>query len=253
MIDETVDFDAGTAFAAEHGFDFVELNMEHPFSRDRVDPARIRRRLDDHTLDLVAHLPYRVDPGSPHEHAREGACRELEAAIDTAVDCGAEAGVFHATSNASPAAWGAESLRECIYESVRRVDAYARERDVAAAVENVKRPFFDAGDFPDLFDRTDARACLDTGHAAATGHDGAAQGALVREHGERIAHVHLNETRQPDRDEHLPIGHGTVDFESIATAMRETGWSGTCTHEIYSWDLDSRARSKAAFDGFLAT
>ena len=74
---------------------------------------------------------------------------------------------------------------------------------------------------------------------------------VYREHGDRIAHVHVNETRQPDTDEHLPVGHGTVDFAAIARAMRESDWSGTCTHEIYSWDLSSRGRSKARFDRLL--
>ena len=84
------------------------------------------------------------------------------------------------------------------------------------------------------------------------GYSGAEQAALIREHGDRTAHVHLNETRQPDRDEHLPLGHGVVEFAPVAQALVETGWSGTCTHEIYSWDLESRASSKAVFDDLLA-
>jgi len=251
MIDASVDFDAGVAFAAEHGFDFVELNMEHPFFRE-LDPERVRAATTERDLDVVAHLPYRLDIGSPHEHVRDGACRQLEAAIDTAVACGAETGVFHATTAVSAEGWGTETLRGNIYESVRRVDAYARDAGLTGVVENVKQPYFDAGDFPDLFAATDAAACLDTGHAHAMGYDGADQAALIEAHGDRIAHVHLNETRQPDRDEHLPLGHGRVDFASVARAMVETGWTGTCTHEIYSWDLDSRASSKAVFDELLA-
>ena len=251
MIDATVDFDEGVAFAAEQGFDFVELNMEHPFFRE-LAPDRVRSATADRGLDVVAHLPYRLDIGSPHEHVREGACRQLEAAVDTAAACGAETGVFHATTNASPEAWGAETLREWTYDSVRRVDGYAEDAGVTGAVENVKQSYFDAGDFPDLFGATDADACLDTGHAHARGYSGEEQAALVRDHGDRIAHVHLNETRQSDRDEHLPLGHGVVEFAPVARALVETDWSGTCTHEIYSWDLDSRARSKAVFDGLLA-
>jgi len=251
MIDATVDFDAGVDFAAEHGFDFVELNMEHPFFRE-LDPERVHAATTDRDLDVVAHLPYRLDIGSPHAHVRDGACRQLETAVDTADACGAETGVFHATTTVRAAEWGAETLRETIYESVRRVDEYAREVGVTGVVENVKRPYFDAGDFPDLFAATDAAGCLDTGHAHAMGYDGGDQAALIEAHGDRIDHVHLNETRQPDRDEHLPLGHGRVDFASVARAMVETEWTGTCTHEIYSWDLDSRASSKAVFDGLLA-
>jgi len=251
MVDASVPFDAGMDFAAEHGFDFVEINMEHPFFRD-LDADRVRAATSDRGLDVVAHLPYRLDVGSPHEHVRDGACRQLEAAVDTAVACGAETGVFHATTAVSAEGWGAETLREWIYDSVRRVDSHAREAGLVAAVENVKQSYFDAGDFPDLFAATDAAGCFDTGHAHAMGYSGAEQAALLREHGDRIAHVHLNETRQPDRDEHLPLGHGVVEFAPVARALVETGWSGTCTHEIYSWDLESRASSKAVFDDLLA-
>jgi sugar phosphate isomerase/epimerase len=251
MIDATVEFEAGVAFAAEHGFDSVELNMEHPFFRE-LSPDCVRSATADRGLDVVAHLPYRLDIGSPHEHVRDGACRQLEAAVDTAAACGAETGVFHAAGTAPVDTWGAETLREWIYDSVHRVDDYARAAGVTGAVENVKRPYFDASDFPDLFAATDADACLDTGHAHARGYSGEEQAALIEAHGDRIAHVHLNETRQPDRDEHLPLGHGVVDFAPVTRALVETDWSGTCTHEIYSWDLDSRARSKAVFDELLA-
>lgn len=252
MIGETVDFAESVDFAARHDFDFVELNMEYTFERQRIDPSHIRRIADEHRLDLVVHLPYRLDPGSPHEHVRKGACRELEAAIDTAIEFDADKGIFHATSSASPEAWGGTKLREGIYETVHRIEGYARDRGFEACVENIKDPFFDASHFPELFNRTEVTVCLDTGHAYATGQDSREQARLIREHGDRISHIHLNETRQGDDDEHLPIGFGKIDFAALATAIRETGWTGTCTHEIYSFEIESRKMSKLAFDNFLA-
>lgn len=239
------------AFAAAHGFDFVELNMEDGFPRSHVDADRIATLLDRHDLDLVVHLPFSIDVGSPHEHAREGACRELEAAIEAAVEMGAEKGVFHAASFAHADSWAAEDVVPCIVESVERLTAYGRERGFEACAENLKGPFFDAGDFPDLFARTDAVACLDTGHAHVTGHDLAWQADLVGEHGDRVSHVHLNETRRDDEDEHLPVGIGTLDFEALARAMRETGWSGTCTHEVFAFGHEYAAHGKRAFDRLL--
>jgi sugar phosphate isomerase/epimerase len=267
------DVDAGTAvaFAAERGFDFVELNMENGFPRGRVEraarsaaerasdersdpraPDAIRSLAAEHDVALLVHLPYRIDPGSPHEHAREGACRELEAAIDVAADMGAEAGVVHATSWAHPDAWDHGVLRQCIYDSVRRLDAYGREQGVEVVVENLKAPFFDAGDFPDLFEATDANACLDTGHALVSGLDAVAQAALLREHGDRIAHLHLNESRRTDEDEHLPVGIGRIDFGVIAETIRETDWTGTCTHEVFGFDREFVALGKRNFDALLA-
>jgi hypothetical protein len=34
--------------------------------------------------------------------------------------------------------------------------------------------------------------------------------------------------------------------------MVETGWSGTCTHEVYTFDHEPRAFGKGRFDRLLA-
>ncbi len=239
------------AVAAERGFDYLELNMDWTFERSRVDVDAVCDLADRYGLDLCVHLPYRLDVASPLEHVREGSCRELEASIETAAEMGAERGVFHAGTFATEEKWGREVLRECLYESVERVVEYARDRGFEAVVENLKSPFFTAADFPALFDRTGATACLDTGHAHATGVSMAEQADLLREHGDRISHVHLNDTRMDGDDEHLPVGVGKLDFAELAGAMVETGWSGTCTHEVFTFDDEPRAFGKRRFDQLL--
>ncbi|SIR55146.1 Sugar phosphate isomerase/epimerase [Haladaptatus litoreus] len=252
MVCGTVPDEDAFSFAAEQGFDFVELDMEQAFPPQAIDIPSVCRTLTNHDLDVVVHLPYRLDPGSPHDHVRDGACRQLERAIDTAVELGAEKGIFHAESRGFPHVWGHETLRESLYESVRRLTRYARERDFEVCVENLKKDFFDCGDFPTLFAETNAVACLDTGHAYVTGHDADSQAALLRNHGNRISHLHLNDTRQTDDDEHLPVGLGKLNFEALATAMRETDWSGTCTHEVYLFDIEYAGRGKSSFDRLLS-
>lgn len=251
MVGGTVDVEAAFDFAADRGFDVVELDMEQAFPPERLDAERTGERIADRGLEAVVHLPYRVDVGSPHEHVREGALRHVEAAIDDAVALGAEKGVFHARTRAFEHAWDDELLRDLQFDAVERLREYGRERGLEAYVENLRTTGIRLEDVPDLLSDTEANLCLDTGHAYATGHDGDAQAALLREHGDRVSHVHLNDTRRTD-DEHLPVGLGRVDFESIADAMRETDWSGTCTHEIYLFDLAYAGHGKAAFDRLLA-
>ncbi|PSP77165.1 hypothetical protein BRC81_10275 [Halobacteriales archaeon QS_1_68_20] len=136
----------------------------------------------------------------------------MEAALDAAAAAGVETAVFHADSRVLAEEWDDELVREC----------------------------------------TDAAMCLDTGHARATGHDGAWQAEFLRKHGDRVSHVHLNHTRRSDDDEHLPVGLGRVDFGALADAIAETGWTGTCTHELFGFDLRYAAESKRAFDALLA-
>jgi len=250
-----VDMDAACAFAADHGFAFVELNMEGQFHRSRVEADAVREIAERYGLDIVVHLPYELDPGSPHDEVREGACRELEDAIDTAAAMGAERAVFHATTFARPYHWEREAVRETILAAVERVSAYGRERGVDTVAENLKSPFFDASDFETLFERTDANGCLDTVHAFVSGQRADEQARLLREHGDRFTHLHLNETRREDEDEHLPIGLGQIDFGALAETIAASGWSGTCTHEVFRVGDGGReyvAASKRAFDELLA-
>lgn len=249
------DLEAACRVAAEAGFEHVELNAEGQFHRSRVAPEAVAETVDSHGLDVVVHLPYRLDVGSPHEAAREGAIRELEAGLDHAAAMGAERAVYHATSTVRPVRWDPETVRPLVFAACERVAAAGREQGVEAVAENVKGPFFDAGDFPALFESTAADGCLDTGHAAVAGYDTAAQAELLRTPGDRIGHVHLNDTRLADDDEHLPVGLGSLDLEPVAAAMRATGWTGTCTHEVFrrgeaSWPYVRQG--KATFEALLS-
>ena len=95
--------------------------------------------------------------------------------------------------------------------------------------------------------------CLDIGHAFTSGLDAAAWANFLREHGDRVAHVHLDDTRRGD-DENLPVGLDRLDFAELAAAMAETGWRGICTHETLRFGdrFDYVRTSKRRFDDLLA-
>lgn len=254
-IDYPDDYRQTFAKASEAGFDFVELNMESRFSRGTVAPAGINEVVTEHDLTVAVHLPAGFDIASPHEHARDGACRELEANIDTAVELGAETAVFHASSFASPHDWDEKTVFDALYRSCNRLETYASERGITVCAENLKGPFVDVTSFPDLFAQSNTKMCLDTGHAFVTGMDGIDQAQFLREHSDRIAHVHLNDTRIRENDEHLPVGLGQIDFLPLAEAMIEENWTGTCTHEIFGFDdeFEYARVGKRRFESMLNT
>lgn len=240
--------------AADAGFEYVELNMEARFSRDAITPETVRDVATAFGLDIVVHLPYKLDIGSPHEHARTGACRELEACIDTAHRLGATTAVVHASSAARPRHWDESRVVAGIHESVQRLHEYASGEQITLCAENLTGPFVDVRDFPELFVETDAAMCLDTGHAFVSGMDGHEQAEFLRTHGDRVAHVHLNDTRTTEDDEHLPVGLGRLDFAPLAAAIRDTDWTGSCTHEVFGFDSEFAylRAGKRRFDTLLA-
>ncbi|MFC7096576.1 sugar phosphate isomerase/epimerase family protein [Halobaculum marinum] len=232
-----VDHREAVATAAEYGYDYVEVMLDGAGARDRLAPRRddLRSALDERGVACTVHLPFRgLDPGSPFDGARSGSVAELEAHLDLAAALGATKATLHPTSNAWTHAHDDAVIGDAIVESVRHLDGYAADRDVELVAENVPKGRFDTNRIDELVERTDASLCLDTGHARVDGRDDGGIAAFVRDHADRISHVHLNDVRGAD-DEHLPIGAGFVDFEHVLGAFPDD-WTGTLSAEVFTHD-----------------
>lgn len=245
-----MDYEEAFEVAGDLGFDYVELMMDGATERGRLDPEAVRDRADECGIDLAVHLPFALDVGSPFEHVRRGAVRELKAAIETAVEFGATKGVVHASSSAWKPAWNPDEIRSNVLDSVRELDSFARERGFEACVENIPGGWFSTRDFDRFFAETDASMTLDTGHARMDGLDSAGMAEFVAAHADRISHFHLNDTRRA-ADEHLPFGAGTIDFGQLLAALPED-WSGTLSLEVFTLDYGYVETSKAYLDESLS-
>jgi sugar phosphate isomerase/epimerase len=248
-------FEEAVAWAAGEGFDFVELLLDGPYARERIADRRgsMRRTLDDSGVGIVVHLPFAVDPGSPFTPVREGAVTELTAGMDLAVGLGAERVVFHPSSDAWELGWTDGECRGFVHASLDELIPAARERGLEPCLENVVSSYYDAGTFPELLERyPDASMTFDTSHALLAGMDEAGMAAFCREYADRIAHLHLVDTRGSD-DEHLPVGMGVIDFEAVFGGLAGAGWSGTATLEVGTEDYDTIALGKRHVEELLAT
>ena len=244
-----MDREAAFDVAADLGFDFVEVMLDGPSAHRNVDPESVRESAGERALDLAVHLPFTLDVGSPHDHVREGALRELRAAIEVAAAFDAEKAVVHASSNAWRPAWDGETVRETVVDSLADLDAFAAERGVELCAENVPGDWFSIEEFDRLFAETGVSMTLDTGHARIDGLDSAETAAFVADRADRVSHVHLNDTRQP-ADEHLPFGAGTIDFEQIFAAFPDD-WSGTLSLEVFTLEYAYVETSKEHLDELL--
>lgn len=238
-------------FAGDGEFDYVEILMDGPHSRERLTSNRgtIRQMLDDHGLDLLVHLPFPTDIGSPYESVRSGAVETQSACIDAAAELGAEKAVLHPESSAWSVAWDDAELREYIDESVSKLNAYGNSRHVEICAENIFGSPYTIEHIDGLLAATDTSLTLDTGHARVTGHDPTETAAFVADHADRISHVHLNDTRRP-ADEHLPFGAGNLDFGPIFEAF-PTDWHGTLSLEVGTQSLDYLRESRSQLERYL--
>jgi sugar phosphate isomerase/epimerase len=248
-----MDRERALAWAGDHGFDYVEILMDGDDCREQLEPAApdVRAAAERMELDLAVHLPFPMDIGSPHEHAREGALREQEACLALAGELGAEKAVLHPESGAWSAAWSHEQVRPHVDDAVRRLTTYGADRGVEICAENLFDKPYTIHEMDRLLERTDVSMTLDTGHARVEGADEEAVASFLETWGDRVSHVHLNDTRRP-YDEHLPFGAGDIDFRTELGALGED-WTGTLSLEVFTPNFDFLAISKERLDDLLAS
>ena len=246
-----LDLEEQLSFAADEGFDYVEILVDGEVNVNRLDAQRsiITDALSAGDLDLVVHLPFPTDIGSPYEEIQHGAVETQKRCIETAVDLGAEKGVLHPESSAWDVAWEPATLRPHVDDAVQELVEFGTERGFEICAENIFGSVYTIEAIDGLLANTDTAMTLDTGHARITGFDASETASFVETHADRISHVHLNDTRGPS-DEHLPFGAGTIDFEVIFDAF-PSDWTGTLSLEIATESYDYLRHSKAALDGLL--
>jgi sugar phosphate isomerase/epimerase len=246
-------FREAVEWAGTEGFDFVELLLDGPYARARVEDqsAGMRATLDENGVDLVVHLPFAVDPGAPFGPVRDGVVEEFTLGMDLAADLGAERVVFHPSSDAWDLGWSEAECRGFVHDALDELVPAARECGLVPCLENIVSTYYDATAFPELLERyPDAAMTFDTSHALLAGLAAAEMGAFCAEHVDRIEHLHLVDTREGD--EHLPVGMGTIEFTPVLEGLAAADWRGTATLEIGTEDYDTIALGKRHVEELLA-
>ncbi|WP_227353417.1 sugar phosphate isomerase/epimerase family protein [Haladaptatus salinisoli] len=248
-------FDDAIEWAENEGFEFVEVLLDGSYARERIADRceSMRRTLTAAGVDIVVHLPFAVDPGSPFAPVREGVVAEFTAGMDLAAAVGAEKVVFHPSSDAWDLGWTADECREFVHSGLDDLLPAAHERGLEPCLENVVSSYYDATTFPELLERyPGASMTFDTSHALLAGMPEAEMADFCREHADRIGHLHLVDTRN-DSDEHLPVGMGRIDFDTVFSGLADAGWSGTATLEIGTEDYDTIALGKRRVEALIGT
>jgi len=213
-LEETIDF------AKRQGFRAFEVWGDHPHAHPYETPADLRKRLRPAlaSFDRVSmHGPLgnaslaSINPGIWQESLRQHL-----AAVEVASDIGATVLVVHPGDLRDPRF--ASEFTRLSREALARLADRGAELGVTIAVEN-------CGPYHAGIDRTAAdhaalvasapglRACFDIGHGAVNGNSA----ELVSLLGDAIVHLHVHDNHGK-RDEHLPMGRGTIDF-SILTPL----------------------------------
>ena len=92
---------------------------------------------------------------------------------------------------------------------------------------------------------------LDTGHANIGSHRGQRIFRFIEQFGQRIGHLHVSDNFG-ERDDHIPVGAGKIDFKKIVKALKKCGYDDTATLEIFSEDRRELQASRDRFDAVFS-
>jgi sugar phosphate isomerase/epimerase len=229
---------------AEDGFDFMDLNLEPPAAW-LPDAKEVGRLAADLGLSLVGHTAWYLPIASPFPELRAQARELYKRGLDAFSDAGVEVVNVHPDQRVPLVS--RDQLRTENAEAIALLATDAAARGITLMVENLDNNFSDVADLTPIFEADpDIAFHLDIGHANLRLGRGQTNrtASLLEAFGDRLAHVHVSDNRGGDQDLHLPLGAGTIDWRAHIKLLKERGYDGTVTLEVFSRERDHLRTSR---------
>jgi len=232
---------------AEDGFDFVDLTLEPPAAWT-PDGKEIGRLIGDLGLTAVGHTAWYLPIASAFPELRATARDLYRRGLDCFADAGVELVNIHPDQKIP--LHSMDNVRKMNAAAIREIAEDAAGRGIRLMVENLDKVFAAPDDLQPIFEAVpDAGFHLDIGHANLNLGLGQPNRTadLLKAFGDRLAHVHISDNRGGAADLHLPLGAGSIDWKGHARLLKEHGWDGTVTLEVFSRDREYLRASRAAW------
>ena len=156
------------------------------------------------------------------DRLRDASVAETCAVIASSAEIGAKTVTVHPGLASMSVHGTAERAAERAKRSMRVFEMMQREYGVPVAIENMPDvPIFlgiSAAALADIVDGTDLGICFDIGHANTSGQID----AMIDTFGDRIVNIHIHDNNG-QRDEHLTIGDGNIDFPKVLSRLSRYG------------------------------
>lgn len=217
------------------GLDFVDLTVEPPDAASwRIKPREVRDTLERLGLKVVGHTAFYLPMGSAIEDLRQASARELCRCIDVFAQVGAKWMNIH-PDRYTPMHPRSFYIQRNI-ETLGELLEHGKMRGVGIMIENLPGDYNNAQQLGELLDPLPELGLhLDIGHANLLAPWNTTE-EILKAHGHRLRHVHLHDNKGGHEDLHLPLGAGTLDLRRNIGALRECGYDGTITLEVFSPD-----------------
>ncbi|HHY86000.1 MAG TPA: sugar phosphate isomerase/epimerase [Verrucomicrobia bacterium] len=228
---------------ADMGFDFVDLTLEPPMAlASRVNLPALQKLLQDTKLKVVGHTAYYLPLCSPFESIRRAAVEELKNCLAVFAQLGAR------WMNVHPDRQAPMHERSFIIDrnvqSLKELFEAAAGTGVGLMIENLPGSFNTVRQLGQLLEPLPQLGLhLDVGHANLLTEQNTTDD-ILRAYGARLKHVHLHDNKGGSADLHLPLGAGTMDIRYYVQVLKNFGYDGTITLEVFTPDRHHLAYSR---------
>jgi sugar phosphate isomerase/epimerase len=238
--------------------DYLELAMDSPLAHHHqiaLQKDAILKALKRWKMGLVCHLPTFVHLAHLTDSIREASLQEMLEALATACALGAEKVIVHPGYIEGLAVHVLDHALALGMEALEKIYAEALRMGMRLCIENLfpsVGPFVEPDDFaPILAAFPQMKLVLDTGHANIGDPAGRRVLDFIDRFGDRLGHLHVSDNNGR-KDEHLPVGQGNIRFKAVVRALRQAGYDGTLTLEIFAQDRAELVKSRVKLEKILS-
>jgi len=235
----------------ELGFDFVEIGIEWPEGSAEIvlkKRKKIIELLKKYKLFAIAHTSWWIDISSPYKLVREAWIQETKRKIKVAHSLDIKVINFHTHSRAIDSFHKKyeKEILENFCRGLKELVDYGKKYDSEIILENAT----EKGEITDfrLIKRIvekvpGVKIHLDIGHAFICGGMKNVR-KFFDTFGKRIVHIHMHDNHGK-YDEHLPIGWGKINYNSVVRMLRKINYDKTITFEVFTSKKDAvKSREK---------
>ena len=239
------------------GFDYLELTLDPPqahYTTIRQQMNSVVDALNSHSMGVICHMPTFVSTADLTDSIREASLQEMFNSLEVAAELGSRKVVLHPGHITGLGVYVMETAMAHANESLAAIINRAQELDLCVCLENMFprcRAFVKPDDFTEILERfPKLKITLDTGHANIGSQGGQRIFSFIEKLGHCIGHLHVSDNFG-ERDDHIPLGTGTIDFFKIIKALKGCGYDDTATLEIFSDDRRELQKSRDRFDAMF--
>jgi len=227
-------------FAAENGFDFIDLTLEPPHATtETLNHDKIHGLIKEYRLGIVGHTAFYLPFDSLYPELRKTSAAIILNALESFTKLRCEKVTVHFNTslpNFILKRATMEMLADLWSRFLEEILPEFERRGVKLMLENCPS-LQDINLLRTIFSRFGAIGFhLDIGHAN-IGPGGNKVREILHALGNRLIHVHMSDNFGQD-DLHLPIGAGNIEWRDSIDALKRLPYDDTITLEIFSKDRD---------------